>query len=101
MSAEVVPIDRQPSRRWKGEVPKEHRTSLDTRLRWLWNQRFGTVQMVWQQSRDMLDRTAATLILQAIFAKDLEAIAQIFERIEGGAQFDVELSEKDARITRV
>jgi tRNA(Met) C34 N-acetyltransferase TmcA len=87
--------------RFRNQVPDAHRKSLDTRIMWLWNQRFGTVQMVWQQSRDMLDRTAATLILQAIFAKDLEAIAQIFERIEGGAQFDVELSEKDARITRV
>ena len=42
----VVPIDRSPARRWRSEVPKEHATSLDTRLRWLWNQRFGTVHVI-------------------------------------------------------
>jgi hypothetical protein len=87
--------------RFRSQIPDAHRKSLDTRITWLWNQRFGTVQMVWKDSRDMLDRTAATLILQAIFAKDLESIAQIFQRIEGGAQFDVELHEQDMRITRV
>jgi hypothetical protein len=65
-----------------------HRTSLDTRIVWLWNQRFGTVQMVWKDSPDVLDHTAATLILQAIIGKDLESIAQVFQRIEGGAQTD-------------
>jgi hypothetical protein len=88
MTSEVVPI-----RRWRGSIPKEHRASLDTRLHWLWNQRFGTVQTVYIDSEDLLDRTAATLILQAIMAQDLRSIQQLFQRLEGGAVHDAEISE--------
>jgi hypothetical protein len=81
-------------RHFRKEVPKEHRASLDTRLRWLWNQRFGTVQTVWKDSSDMLDKTAATLILQAIMAKDLDSISLLFQRLEGGPQVDEEVLEQ-------
>lgn len=81
MSQEIV-------RKFRKQIPEVHRKSLDTRLRWLWHQRFGTVQMVWQESRDILDKTAATLILQAIMAKDLNSIELLFQRIEGGAEVD-------------
>jgi len=93
MTAEVVPI-----RRWRNEVPESHRTSLDTRLHWLWHQRFGTVQMVYTRSPDILDRTAATLILQAIMAQDLASIQQLFQRLEGGAVFDQEIADNDLSI---
>ena len=46
------------------------------------------MQMVWQESRDILDKMAATLILQAILAKDLNSIELLFQRIEGGAEVD-------------
>lgn len=88
--SEVVPV-----RRWRREVPGEHRTNLDTRLMWLWNQRFGTVQTVYNESSDILDRTAATLILQAIIARDLSSIQQLLERIEGGYVYDDELINDD------
>lgn len=83
-------------RHWRHEVPKEHRATLDTRLRWLWNQRFGTVQTVWKDSTDVLDKTAATLILQAIMASDLESIVLLLRRLEGGAQMDDEVQERQA-----
>lgn len=86
MSEEVVPIHR-----WRNSIPEEHRASLDTRLHWLWHQRFGTVQTVYTQSSDILDRTAATLILQAIMARDLRSIQQLFARLEGGAIYDEEI----------
>lgn len=70
--------------RFRHEIPQQHRASLDTRLRWLWHQRFGTVQQVWNSSPDYLDHTAATIFLQAIMAQDLTSIAMIFERLEGG-----------------
>lgn len=89
MSVEAV-----ERRHFRKEVPKGHRDSLDTRLRWLWNQRFGTVQMIWKDSPDMLDKTAATLILQAIMAKDLDSISLLFQRLEGGAQVDEEVQEQ-------
>jgi len=89
---DVVPADRQ--RRYRVRVPEAHQASLDTRIRWLWHQRFGTVQSVYQASPDMLDRTAAILIIQAIMAKDLDCISQIFQRIEGGAEVDVVVLER-------
>lgn len=86
MSADIVPLHR-----FRKEVPREHRDSLDTRLLWLWHQRFGTVQTIYTTSGDILDVTAATLILQAIMAKDLQSIQQLFTRLEGAAIFDQEL----------
>jgi hypothetical protein len=74
-------------------VPEEYRVSLDTRLLWLWHQRFGTVQTVYKQSEDLLDRTAATLIIQAVFGRDLKSIQQLFQRLEGSSQYDYETSE--------
>ena len=91
--------DLEPSeRRFRGTIPDAHRKSIDTRIVWLWNQRFGTVQQVWQNSKDMLDHTAATLILQAVFAKDLESITQVFQRLEGGALVDSEIDEQVIRV---
>jgi hypothetical protein len=88
--------------RFRTRVPDDHRASLDTRLAWLWNQRFGTVQQVWQSSKDVLDHTAATLILQAIFAKDLDAISQVFQRIEGSPLYAEEIEdEAKAGTTRI
>ena len=81
MSQELV-------RKFRREVPEMHKGSLDSRLQWLWMQRFGTVQMVWKESQDLLDHTAATIILQAIMAKDLNSIELIFQRLEGGAVAD-------------
>jgi hypothetical protein len=89
MSDEVVPI-----KRFRTQVPADHRASLDTRLVWLWHQRFGTVQTVYQQSQDILDVTAATLILQAIMGRDLKSIQQLFTRLEGGALADVEVLDQ-------
>lgn len=89
------------NRRFRSSIPPEHRKSIDTRLAWLWNQRFGTVQSVWQGSKDLLDHTAATLILQAVFGKDLDSISQILQRLEGGAVYDTTLLDKDAEVTRI
>lgn len=86
------------TRKFRKSIPEAHQVSLDTRLHWLWHQRFGTVQMVWKDSSDVLDHTAATLILQAIMAKDLDSISQLFNRIEGGALTDVEISEAEEMI---
>ena len=89
MSQELV-------RKFRREVPEMHKGSLDSRLQWLWMQRFGTVQMVWKESQDLLDHTAATIILQAIMAKDLNSIELIFQRLEGGAQGDEKVAADKA-----
>lgn len=78
-------------RKFRKEVPKQHKASLDTRVAWLWQQRFGTIQTIWKDSPDPLDQTACTLILQAIMAKDLNSIELLFKRLEGGSQSDDEV----------
>lgn len=90
MSAELVPI-----RKFRKQIPDVHRVSLDTRIQWLWHQRFGTVQMIYKDSPDILDKTAATLFLQAIMAKDLESISQILQRLEGGPLLDTTLLDQE------
>jgi hypothetical protein len=87
--------------RFRKQVPTAHKTSLDTRIQWLWHQRFGTVQMVWKESRDVLDHTAATLILQAVMGKDLESITQLFQRLEGGPLIDTEMPDKTDEKIRI
>jgi hypothetical protein len=90
---ELVPV-----RTYRTRIPDEHRASLDTRLHWLWHQRFGTVQTVYSRSDDILDVTAATLILLCIMAKDLRSIQQLFQRIEGGAVDDQLMADDSLRI---
>jgi hypothetical protein len=88
--SDVVPL-----KSYRTKIPVEHKTSLDTRLHWLWHQRFGTVQTVYSRSDDILDVTAATLILQCIMARDLRSIQQLFQRIEGGASLDQVIADDD------
>jgi hypothetical protein len=93
--SEVVHV---PTRKFRGTIPEDHCHSLDTRIRWLWHQRFGTVQTVWHASRAsarLLDHTAATLVIQAILGKDLVSITQLFGRLEGGPLLDEENLERD------
>lgn len=92
MSAELVPV----TRKFRKQIPDAHRSSLDTRIQWLWHQRFGTVQMIWKESPDVLDHTACTLFLQAIMAKDLTSIQQLFTRLEGGSLEDQTILEQDS-----
>lgn len=84
--------------KWRHEIPARFKSSLDTRIMWLWNQRFGTVQSVWMNSPDLLDRTAATMFLQAMLSQDLNSITQIFQRLEGGPVSDDQLFESSLRI---
>lgn len=87
-----------PARKYRKTIPEKHRQSLDTMIHWLWHQRFGTVQTIWQQSQvdgRVLDHTACTLVLQAIMGKDLDSISQLFQRIEGGALIDQEIMDQE------
>lgn len=97
--------DVEKVRKFRGEVPASHRSSLDTRIQWMWNQRFGTIQTIWKVSQerngDYLDFTAATLILQAVISKDLASIQQVFQRIEGGALVDETLLEREPDEMRI
>lgn len=86
------------ARKFRTQVPEDHRDSLDTRLLWLWHQRFGTVQTVYTSSPDILDVTAATLILQAVMARDLKSIQQLFQRLEGNSVYDEEVRARVAAV---
>ncbi len=87
--SEVVAVPR-----FRKSIPEEHCQSLDTRLMWLWHQRFGTVQTIYINSGDLLDRTACTLIIQAIMGRDLTSIGQLLSRLEGGSKYDSEVLEE-------
>ena len=80
--------------RFRRQIPQTWCSSLDTRITWLWNQRFGTVQSVRQHSPDLLDVTAANLIIQAILHSDISSIEMILNRIEGSPVHDDELVDK-------
>lgn len=82
------------ARKYRTQIPDDHRDSLDTRLLWLWHQRFGTVQTIYSNSPDLLDVTAATLVLQAVMARDLKSIQQLFQRLEGNSIYDEEVRSK-------
>lgn len=90
MGTELVHVPR-----FRKRVPEEHRTSVDTRIQWLWNQKFGTVQQVMEHSPDVLDNTAAQLIFRAIVGSDLECIQQIFQRLEGAPVADDKVARED------
>lgn len=83
-------------RKFRKAVPEAHRTNLDTRLVWLWHQRFGTIQTIWKESEDVLDHTACTIILQAVMARDLNNIELLLQRLEGSAMVDTELANQDS-----
>ena len=68
---ELVPVAR-----FRNTIPEDHRSSMDTRLAWLWKQRFGTVQSIWRDTDDVQDKTCCTLILQAVLAQDLNSSAE-------------------------
>ena len=87
MSTEIV-------RRYRKQIPKEHLASLDTRIQWLWHQRWGTIQTIWKESTDVLDHMACTMFLQAVLAKDLNSVTLLFQRLEGGAIPDQQLVEE-------
>jgi hypothetical protein len=78
-------------KKYRSSIPEEHLTSIDTKLRWLWNQRFGTVQKIWMETEDAETKAAATLCLNAAFLGDLAAISIILNRLEGGVLTDQEL----------
>lgn len=97
MSTELVVV----ARKFRKAIPDAHRGSLDTRLNWLWHQRFGTVQMIYNSSPDVLDHTACVLVLQAIMGKDLDSIMQLFHRIEGGPLEDSVVQDRRAKAMRI
>ena len=84
--------------KFRRSIPESHHKSLDTRIQWLWGQRFGAVQSIWRDSKDVLDHTAATLVLQAVMAQDLNSIELLFQRLEGGAVVDDKLAEQNLRV---
>jgi len=83
-------------RKLRNSIPKEHQTSNDSRLVWLWKQRLATVQQIKAKSSDVKDVMAATLVLSATMANYLPAIELLLQRLEGGAVTDQEVQEQDS-----
>ena len=79
--------------RFRSEIPKEHCATADTKIRWLWNQRFGTIQTIWQQSTDGTTKAAAALCMSAAYTGDMSSIGLLLHRLEGGPVTDEDLLE--------
>lgn len=77
--------------KYRKSIPDAHMASADTKLRWLWNQRFGTLQRIWQETNDGETKMAATLLLNAAYGGDIPSIGIVFNRLEGGAMQDTDL----------
>lgn len=91
--SELTPTSQEvaPSYKFRSEIPKEHCTSADTKLRWLWNQRLGTIQTIWQNTQDGDTKIAATLCLNASVVGDMTSINLLINRLEGGAMTDEDM----------
>lgn len=81
--------------KFRSDIPREHCTSADTKIRWLWNQRFGTVQTIWQEAEDGTTKAAAALCLSAAYTGDMTSINLLLTRLEGGAMADEDLLDFD------
>lgn len=93
--SELVPSESTeitvPSYRFRTDIPREHCSSSDTKLRWLWNQRFGTIQAIWQNATDGDTKAAAALCLNAAYVGDLTSINLLLNRLEGSPMLDEDL----------
>lgn len=81
--------------RFRNAIPDQWRSSLDTRLYWLWHQRLGTVQTIRDKTRDALDRTAAEIVMTAVYSDDLNPLILLLQRLEGGPMRDRDLRAED------
>lgn len=86
------------SRRMPSNIPEEHRTTDDTRIMWLWNQRLIVVQNIYLNTKNIRDRMACALVLGAAFQGNLASIELVFKRLEGGSQVDTEIVEDDTAL---
>ena len=96
MILQVERLMSEIQRRLRSEIPKEHCTSNDSRLAWLWNQRMAVAQAIFSRTTDVQSRMAASLVLSAGFTHDLGAITLLLQRLEGGAITDQEVLERDS-----
>ncbi|QKY80412.1 hypothetical protein SEA_PABST_54 [Microbacterium phage Pabst] len=83
------------ARRMPSNIPEEHRTTDDTRIAWLWNQRLIVVQNIWSNTSNIRDRMAAALILGAAYQANMASIELVFKRLEGGAILDTEIIDNE------
>jgi hypothetical protein len=86
------------TKRLKSNIPEEHRASADTRVQWLWNQRLIVVQSIYMRTDDILDKMAATLVIQAAWSGHLPSIELVLKRLEGGAIPDQAIVEEDSLV---
>ena len=91
VSSEVVKIPKL-----RTEIPEKHCTSNDARLQWLWNQRLATVGNIFERTKDLETRMAASLVMSAAMVGDLGSIELLLRRLEGGAVSDEALLESDS-----
>ena len=85
-------------RKLRSEIPNDHRSSSDSRMEWLWNQRLAVVASIYMRSPNIMDRMAAKLVLDAAMSANLPSIELLLRRLEGGAVSDQTIVEGDSLI---
>lgn len=92
--------DNLPERqqRFRNGVPQEWRKSIDTRLYWMWHQRLGTIQQIREKTDDVLDRTAAEIVMEAVYSDELNPLILLLQRLEGGPMRDRDLPAEELRV---
>ncbi|QYC53821.1 hypothetical protein SEA_EUGENEKRABS_51 [Microbacterium phage EugeneKrabs] len=83
------------ARRMPSNIPEEHRTTDDTRIEWLWNQRLIVVQNIYLNTGNIRDRMACALVLGAAWQANLASIELVFKRLEGGSVVDTDVIDSD------
>ncbi|AZV01816.1 hypothetical protein SEA_UNPHAZED_54 [Microbacterium phage Unphazed] len=86
------------ARRMPSNIPEDHRTTDDTRIMWLWNQRLIVVQNIYLKTSNIRDRMACALVLGAAYQANLASIELVFKRLEGGSQEDTKVVEDDSTL---
>jgi hypothetical protein len=85
-------------RRLFHNIPEEHRISDDSRLEWLWMQSVAQIMSIRENTDDIRDRMAATLMLTAAWMGQLSAIELVLQRLEGAAVDDKTISESETLV---
>jgi hypothetical protein len=85
-------------RRLFHNIPEEHRASDDTRFEWLWMQSLAQVMSIRENTDNIRDRMAASLVLTAAWMARLPSIELLLQRLEGAAVADSELEEGETLV---
>lgn len=97
-SRALARVEGNLKRRLRHNIPEEHRATDDTRIQWLWMQSVAQVMGIRENTDDIRDRMACTLVLSAAWMGSLPAIELVLQRLEGAAVPDTLIEEDETLV---